>query len=322
LLPDNIDSFEKFLTDIGTKKRAKIESILHVTNLNNPKNVSINLCLIKCDSTEIRVNDFIGLLYDYILEYALSFGELHPKLNKEKLNEYFIENGARLASKAEKTYVQKSATTGEPGELFLFIALESVGFIRILNKMSLKTSNDVPFHGWDAVHVGLNQNREIIFCYGSSKLKTDFGDALKESIEDVNGFAIDPDKEQHEINLVSSYLDIERLGGYSEDLAKMLSPYYQDKSKIGKGHAMLIGYEWEKLKAISKPEDCTLDKHLCDEYTKKQMDILKKINEAIAVLPIANRDFLIWVLPVASLKVIRSKFRRKIGVIPDDETDE
>ena len=108
-----------------------MDGVLHLDSKQSG-NVRYEFCLIRCDSSEIRVDDYIDLLYNYIYDYALSYGELHPKnLTKEQLNQYFIENMAPLAEKAANEYVTKSRETGEPGELFLFIALESIGFIRL-----------------------------------------------------------------------------------------------------------------------------------------------------------------------------------------------
>jgi len=314
-LSSNGKEFGLFLNKRGSAKLEKLNALLHIRNVDH-KNMKYEFCLIRSNKDEIREDDFIQFLCDNILDYALSYAELHPKrLTKKELEQFFIENSARLTSKALSTFIKKSKNTGELGELFLFIALESRGFIRLLNKMALKTSSEMPFHGWDAVHIGVGSNDSILFCYGSSKMCRKFSTALNETIEEIENFTNDSSKEEHELNLVSSYIDCDRLGKYSKEITEVLSPYYRDKAKLGKAHSMFLGYEWQALEN-SKPDDSsTLDDHLCKMYNETRNEIIVKVENKISSLSDASgRDFLIWVMPFANLNGTRSKFRKKLGV--------
>lgn len=169
------------------------------------------------------------------------------------------------------------------------------------------------FQGWDAVHIGVDDNKTILFCYGSSKMHKDFSAALSEIFKEIEKFTKDNSKEKIEINLISSYIDNERFDKYSEEIPRLLSPYYRHKEKVGKAHPIFLGYEWNFLQNPHVPKYSLLDSHLCNEYKKKQKDIMSKFNEKISSLTLAsNRDFLIWIMPFKDVRSIRSKFIEKL----------
>jgi len=312
---NNTKDFKEFLAKNSIEKRQKMDSILHIDQANS-NDVHYEFCLIRCDPTEIRENDYLQLLHSHLWDYALSYAELHPKkLTKEKIVQYFIENGPHFNDQAKSTYVTKSSTTGDPGELFLFVALESIGFIRILNKMALKTNGEVPFQGWDAVHIGVGKYGDILFAYGSSKLKKKLDKALYETFSDIEGFSTTTGKEEHEIKLVSSYIESGRLGKYTKEIAKMLTPYYREKERIGRAHPIFIGYQWDSLKNLKRPENGTLDNHLHEVYKQTHQDMINRIDKQISKLSVASkREFYVWIIPFEDLQRIRNKFLEKLGV--------
>ncbi len=291
-----------------------MESVLHISQKEKQKQVKYHFCLIRCDKNNIREADFIEFLFQHIMEYALTYSELHPKkLTEKEIIDWFKENAPRLVSKAKGAFLTKSTKTGEFGELFLFIALESQGFIRLINKMSIKTSPELHFQGWDAVHIGVDDNKNILFCYGSSKMHKDFSAGLSEIFKEIEKFTKDDSKEKVEISLISSYIDSERFDKYSEEIPRLLSPYYRHKERVGKAHPIFLGYEWDFLQNPHVPKYSLLDSHLCSEYDKKQEDIMSKFDEKISSLTlVSNRDFLIWIMPFKDVGSIRSKFIEKL----------
>lgn len=290
-----------------------MDSVLHIHKEEKQKRVKYHFCLIRCDKNNVREADFIDFLFNYILKYALTYSELHPKkILKEDITNWFTENAPHLVTKAKGRF-STSKKTGELGELFLFIALESQGFIRLINKMALKTSSKLHYQGWDSVHIGVDDDENILFCYGSSKMYRNFSQALCDIFDEIEKFSNNEQKEDVEISLISSYIDEERFGQYSKQIPKLLSPYYRKKEKIGRCHPIFLGYEWELLKKPNNSASDILDKYFCIEYKKNHEKIMDKINTKIKDLTIASkRDFLIWILPFEDVERVRSRFIRKL----------
>lgn len=309
----SVDDIAKFLNK-NPKNISNMQTILNITQKKHKSNVDFNFCLIRCDKNTIREEDFIDFLFKYIVKYALNYSEYHPKkLTEEEINDWWIENAPRLTSKAKGAFLKKNDQSGELAELFLFIALESQGFIRLINKMSLKTSKELYFQGWDAVHIGADINDNLLFCLGSSKMFKQFSRGFNDAFQEIEDFTTDVEKEKIEVDLISSYIDSERFEKYAEEIPKILSPYYPNKEKVGRAHSIFLGYEWKFLKKINLPKTSTLDNHVRQKFSKNQQKIIKKIDEKISELTVAsNRDFNIWIMPFRDVKEIRSKFVQKL----------
>lgn len=61
-----------------------MESVLHISQKEKQKQVRYHFCLIRCDKNNIREADFIEFLFQHIMEYALTYSELHPKKNNRE----------------------------------------------------------------------------------------------------------------------------------------------------------------------------------------------------------------------------------------------
>jgi hypothetical protein len=145
---------------------------------------------------------------------------------------------------------------------------------------------------------------------------------LYQTFKEIDDFTSEPGKEQQEIKLVSSYLESQRIGKYSKEIAKMLTPYYRDKERIGRAHPIFIGYEWDSLNDVKRPKNQTLGTYLHELYKQTHSEKTEKINDKISKLAVAaNREFYIWILPFAVLQDIRNKFLAKLGVteLPGDD---
>ena len=88
--------------------------------------------------------------------------------------------------------------------LVLFHILELVEHaVQITNKMSLKTSGKVHFHGADGVHFGIKENLKILY-FGESKTGMKFSSVLYDAMESVNEFCKSK-KHKREIELATGY---------------------------------------------------------------------------------------------------------------------
>lgn len=120
----------------------------------------VPFCLPRRD--RLRVKQMVDATQDEAERTRLIVGEF------EKARNLFI--------KAQKQ--QKKA--GEPGELILFVLLEwALRAPQLISKMYLKTSTEMPVHGSDGIHVGIDSDgKTLLLFFGESKLHADLSGGL------------------------------------------------------------------------------------------------------------------------------------------------
>ena len=308
--------FADFLKKIGSVSSSELENLLHIFPVNDSTDISCEFYLMRCEERDIRENDFIEFLCDNLINFTMSYAETQPPAGthtKEELHKHYRKIAARIVAKSKNYFMRKNERSGELGELFLFIVLESKGIIQLLNKMSLKTSPEMPVHGWDAIHIGVEENKRIVLHYGYSKMHQGFYEGLASAIEEVNNFSKNKDREKYEFDLVSSHLDNDKFKTYSEAIKTILSPYARHKQNLRKAHSIFIGYEWGELKDPNLTKPCNLDDHLVSKYAATHKEMAAKIKQHIRSIPNASKyTFFVCALPFADLKETRLKFSRKI----------
>jgi hypothetical protein len=316
-LPIDIEEFKQFLEKRSVVSKTDLDNILKGFMIDINPNILIDFYLLRCTRDSVREDDFVNFLLDYLIPFTLTYSETHPPtsgLTGEEINNNQLKNAARYFLKAQSYLIKKSKKTGELGELFLFIALESRGFIQLLNKMSLKTNSEMPVHGFDAIHIGVNDRNELIIYYGYSKLIKSYAKALDSAMEEIDKYWSSNEKASYEFNIVSSHIDSGKFDLYTEQIKRLISPYEREKTNLGKAHAIFLGYEWKEMGHQKPAYAESLDAHLTLQYQKIIANKAVAIERRISKLPCANRsDFYICVLPFANIDYVRTRFRSKLA---------
>jgi hypothetical protein len=266
--------------------------------------LSCQFFLIECTSDEIREHDFIKFIISRIIVYVLKRKDyLLERLTPEERASRMTD----IVKKAKSKFVQNSQS-GESGEIILFLILESKGIIQLLNKMNLKTSGQMHYNGLDAIHIQVHNG--IILHYGQSKLHSNFSQGVRRAINDINKF--DLDKEEHEINLVSSYIDDSRFDKYTESIIDIISPYPKKRNLI-KTNAVFIGYDWDLLNNHKKQNQESLCDYLQKEYEIKHHTLYKKIQTLTKKKLSTTRSTTFYILPFKNIAKFRSEFLEELN---------
>ena len=85
-----------------------------------------------------------------------------------------------LVSKTKSKFMD-SIKSAEVGELILYVLLEASGIVQLIQKMRLKTSKRISVFGFDAIHIGVDE--DITLYYGDSKMYKIFNDGLNRAIK-------------------------------------------------------------------------------------------------------------------------------------------
>lgn len=113
--------------------------------------------LIKYTYDKNREEEFTDFILDSLMNYALS---------KEERESLDIQRARKLWETAIRRYVKntKNFKGGEMGDIILFHLMEVVEqAVQIVNKMCLKTSGKMYYHGADAIHFGSDGDLRILF---------------------------------------------------------------------------------------------------------------------------------------------------------------
>ncbi len=305
-MPLNESEFKKFMENRRSINESTLDNILYsFPNSKSKQKLNCEFFLIESTVSEIREEEFIEFITSKSINYVLQRKEyiLEGLTAEEQASKMFD-----IVKKTKSKFV-KNKTTGEAGELILFLILESKSIFQLLNKMNLKSSSQMHVHGLDAIHIQVDNG--IILHYGQSKMHKDFSSGVNAAVKDIKNF--DHKKEKFEIDLVSSHIDNSRYDEYAEKLVKLLSPY-SDKRNLSKTNAVFIGYD-ESLMGKQKPaSESSLRNYLQTEYQKEHDRLFKTVSESIQnnLTDDRNRTTTFYILPFKSVDKFRKKFLEEL----------
>lgn len=288
-----------------------MDAAKHVETINIDQSTKLEVFTFIVNSNRFDYNRVADVLLESVYEFALS-----RKTIKEHINN---SDFMRLSHDAVEKFINyKKPRNGELGEFLLFCFLEGhLGAPKILSKLELKTSPDMPVFKSDGVHyLDLGKgNFQMIF--GESKLYKDLTDGLHEafkSIADIKKINSDSrDGISYDKGLLSSYIDREALSKVEMDfMEKIIYPSdASDMPIVDDAFGIFLGYEidvsdWKKLN----------NKEFRDRLegqVKTMMQNRKdKIVEYIERYSLEGHSFYIYTVPFSNLDDSREMIMRRL----------
>jgi Cap4 SAVED domain len=145
----------------------------------------------------------------------------------------------------------------EVGELILFTLLEAAfGAPQLVCKMALKTSEAMPIHGADGIHVMLGrQQGSICFVWGEAKLYKTLSSALDAACTSIKDFVERADRRApigREIDIIRDHLDTTMHPQLQSLLLDALDPYTAAYNQREEAFACFVGFDYDVLQKIHK----------------------------------------------------------------------
>ena len=232
-----------------------------------------------------------------------------------------LEHIGKLWDEAKHLFAKASENryrSGEPGELMLFIILEAVLFApQIVSKMYLKTSEKMPVHGSDAIHISFDEDAEILRLYwGESKLYTTLSSAFDETCESIKSFregkeADDRPARLRDIDIIRDHADIED-GPLKDALLKYFDPYEEESNRVEECHACFVGFNFGFLSRIAEIERDKVDDMFREEYIKRANSAASLFVEKIKSNGLDGHRFELFLLPFADVDEFRQAFMNSL----------
>lgn len=306
-MTENINSINK--NNLGIRAKQEFMNFLEEVDVKELFDTKVKgkFLLIKYTYDKSREEEFIEFLLNNITTYALSRSEreeLTPE-NADKIRELWKRATARFV---------KQSNTGEFGEIILFHLLELLeGAVQIVNKMTLKTSGDMYYHGADAIHFGFDEGLKVLYLGESKTTESKFSTALNKSLKSIDEYH-KQGKREFDINLVSGNISDDIPEPTRTVIKNYLNPSKEDLSDFKESHAIFLGFQMDILKEL---ENEYSGKGIMNEVIKSYRGDIQKYIERIESkfgdFPnLKNKRFLFFIIPFKDLSGLKEKFSKEI----------
>lgn len=271
-----------------------------------PTKVKGKFLLIKYMHDKSREEEFYKFIFNNLTTYALSCDE-RSSLSPQDADKLF-----QLWKIAVERFIQNSKT-GEFGEIILFHLLEVLeGAVQIVNKMTLKTSGNMPIHGADAIHFGFDGESKILYL-GESKTGIQFSDVLRKALSDTDAYYKNG-KREFDINLISGNISEDIPENMRKLIKDYLNPCKADLSDYKEAHAIFLGFQMDCLQELEKTyEGKDLINKAIESYKADVEKYVKDIESKFTDFPdLADKRFLFFVIPFKDMAGLRDRFAKAI----------
>lgn len=266
------------------------------------------------------VNELVDAIVHFLISFALPRSEIKAvdDLYRTISVDEFKIKVLQLSESAKSLFMRANKATnrnGEAGELILYLLTEWIlDAPQLIAKMSLKTNRHMPVHGPDGIHIRYSSEQSRILLYwGESKLYADLNDAIHAAISSISE-ALEPEKMQHEIELVQRNIDFSGLDGTSKSaILKYLDPFDEAYNERHDVTTCLIGFDFGAFQELSASQPEKIEEEFAKIAEAKLRELVPKLEGAIKTANLTDHLIEIFLLPVPSVQELRDLFQAKIG---------
>jgi Cap4 SAVED domain len=256
-----------------------------------------------------NLSKLVEKLFLVLVDFCCSRSEAHSAA-EEFLRSKSVEAMAKLQEKAKSLFT-KSAKTGEPGELLLYLLTERVlGYPQILCKYPHKTSAQVHTHGSDGIHASIDPaTGHLRLHWGEAKFYSDWNSALSDALDAISELILQPaestKKTDRDVQLIRDFIDLN-----DEALETAICDYMDPDKRLSNTvkfcGVCLIGFNQEKYTELFKGAEA--------DVTSMITSRLKSIEKAVKQRGLAGIRLDFFCIPCESVENFRTYFIKRLGV--------
>ncbi|MGV0383116.1 HamA C-terminal domain-containing protein [Corynebacterium segmentosum] len=243
-------------------------------NVNQRSN--IKLSILQIQDGEFVLDQFYDLLVNSSLAYVLS------RVDLEKTKNLPVQQLGSVFEDIKSRFQKVNDTNAEGGEILLYALLEAVlRAPKLLSKMELKTSNQMPIYGADGVHLLKVEEDQYQLIFGESKLYGSLRRGLDSAFTSMD--AISNRAFREDLSLVSTQMMKEAVTETQLDLLESILLPHQNCNnpiKLTKTFGVLVGFDLDVSDVdISSLEDDEIEieyKRLATNAVEAQIDFINK----------------------------------------------
>jgi hypothetical protein len=211
------------------------------------------------------------------------------------------------------------AQLGEPGELIAFVILEAFfNAPQIACKMFLKTSEKMPVHGSDSVHVKLMENDQLELIWGEAKLYEKLSDAFDKAINSVDEFVNGkPDEagrtpRDRDIDIIKDMPDVDN-PKIKEALLEYFDPYEKRSNEWKELFFCLVGFDYSLYSKLQGSSNEEVENYFKQKYMERITTAVSLFETKIKEKNLNDLEFILVLLPFENLENFRSEFSKLLG---------
>lgn len=239
-----------------------------------------------------------------------------PRRKVERAYEEFVETGSTspivsLNEQARDLFV-KSTTSGEGGELLLFLLLERVlQRPQLISKMPLKTNTAMHVHGSDGIHASLAEDGVLDVYWGESKLYQSSSDAFKECFESIAPFlkADGAEVRKRDLLLVRDHLNVPQA-----EVAMYLLEYFDESNskntRVRWNGVCLVGFDHAKYPNLS-----TLDDQRRQAVSRQVGRWHKTVGSRLEEFELVGVTIDVFCIPMPDVNALRTRVLERMGAM-------
>lgn len=256
---------------------------------------------------QLVINELATFLIEQIIDYALpreKIQEAQRQLEQDGTSGLF----SRIHNKARRLFVS-SENSGEAGELLLFSFAERIfRFPQLLSKMSLKTSDEMHYHGADGVFAQCRNDGGLNLYWGEAKIHSNVSSAINEAFKSLAPFLNEPRadgaKRSQDLFLINSHLD---LG--DANLTERIKLFFKSHTDEGRS-IKYCGFALVGFDSASYQDKDNIAQSVKEEF----QCLVKAIDTRITTHELTQFDIHIICLPFKSAEEFRSAFANELGL--------
>lgn len=214
-----------------------------------------------------------------------------------------------LQEQARNLFV-KSESSGEGGELLLFLLMERVlQRPQLISKMALKTNTEVHVHGSDGIHASLDDDGVLNLFWGESKLYKSSSAAFRDCFESIAPY-LRPDgdsRRKQDLLLVRDHLNVSQI-----ELAAHLLEYFDETNsktlKVRWNGVCLVGFDQDNYPNIATLDDAQREV-LSMAVSRWHTTAGSRINE----FEIVGVNIDLFCIPMPDVADLRARVLKRMG---------
>ncbi len=264
------------------------------------------------------IDEFTKLLYDRVPYFCLTRKERTEYLEKFAVKQDF-RHMSDMLDKAKKLLIRglnSSKTVGEPGELILFLLLEAVlKAPQMACKMSLKTSEEMPVHGSDAIHLKFDPATGALTVYwGESKLFAKLSDALDAVCSSIKAFQTAKEGKtprDRDIAILLDHMNTEDPLA-REAIKKFFDPYEAEYKNLQEVYACFVGFDFAYFSKLTKVDKAAAEAAFKKEYLGRVTEACSLFTSKINSNKLHALRFHLFLIPFPSVDAFRSLYLTRL----------
>lgn len=258
---------------------------------------------------QVRTKALARLVADHVIDYCIP----RKRIDEARLHAEQTGSTSRLAEldRQARDLFTKSTSSGEGGELFLFLLLEQLlGLPQILCKMSLKTNQEVHYHGVDGVHAEALGDGRLAVYWGESKLYATPTEGVTECLQSLTPFLknADSDAADRDILLLRENVDLGDI-----ELTEHLVRYFDERddlsAQVELRGACLVGFSHDDYPNPCN-ESSAVAELAAEAISRWKTHVLKRVN----IHDLNDVVIEIFLLPFPSVGAFREAVAKELGL--------